>query len=553
MSLIIDSPWPRVQLPECSVWDLVWSNPNEISDDKPAVIDGNSGRTWTRKQLRETGQQVAWGYRNLLKLEPGAVICIFSPNSFYYHLLVLASQCAGCVLSGANASYTPSELQHQLSDSAASVILCHPQVLETALAATTAMGWTKQQQRQRIILAVQRDETGPAGDLHKCVSDLIVQGKSLEPHKISSPKTTVAYLGYSSGTSGKAKGVRTSVYNMTSVLSILGPLDVTPDDVHMAVLPLNHIYGLTKLLHWPVLMGTTVVIQPKFELQQFCALVERYKISCCMLVPPIALLLARDPAVDKYNMKSLRLIISGAAPMGKELSQELEKRWGSNVVQAYGLTETSPTTHYCPIRRNKSGSIGPLLPSMRARIVNPDSGKDQERNKPGELWLQGPNVMLGYLNRPEANAETLFEDEHGRWLKTGDIAVVDDEGFFYITDRLKELIKVKGFQVPPAELESVLLECPYVQDCAVIGIYHEDQATEFPRAYVVASAQHKDEKDLDRKIIDWVSGKVAAHKRLRGGVRFLNAIPKSPSGKLLRRELRVLAAKDGAPGVAAKL
>ncbi|KAK4056937.1 hypothetical protein OIO90_002187 [Microbotryomycetes sp. JL221] len=553
MSLVIDSPWPRVKLPETSVWDLVWSNPNKISDDKAQVIDGSSGRVWTRKQLREAGHQVAWGYRNRLKLEPGAVICIFSPNSFYYHLLVLASQCAGCVLSGANAAYTPSELQHQLSDSAAAVILCHPQVLETALAATSAMGWTREHQQQRIVLAVQKDETGPAGDIYKSISDLMVKGKSLQPHKIASPKTTVAYLGYSSGTSGKAKGVRTSVHNMTSVLSILGPIDVTSEDVHMAVLPLNHIYGLTKLLHWPVLTGCTVVIQSKFELNQFCALVERYKITCCMLVPPIALLLARDPVVNKYNMKSLRLIISGAAPMGKELSQELEKRWGSNVVQAYGLTETSPTTHYCPIRMNKSGSIGPLLPMMRARIVDPDSGKDQERNKPGELWLQGPNVMLGYLNRPEANAETLLEDDQGRWLKTGDIAVVDDEGFFYITDRLKELIKVKGFQVPPAELEAVLLECPFVNDVAVIGIYHEDQATEFPRAYVVPSPQHTNEKDLDKKIIEWVSGKVAAHKRLRGGVRFLEAIPKSPSGKLLRRELRVLAARDPAPGSSAKL
>ncbi|ORY92647.1 AMP binding protein [Leucosporidium creatinivorum] len=537
------SPWPAVDLPECSVWDLVWSNPNNVPDAKPAVIDGASGRVWTRSELKTAAQQVAYGYRNTLGLQPGQVVCLFSPNSFYYHLLVIATQCAGCVFSGANAAYTPKELEHQLGDSTAAVVLCHPSVLETALAATRALGWSKQKQREKIVLAVQRDETGPAGDIYKCLNDIMTKVMP-KPHHIANPKETVAFLGYSSGTSGKAKGVRTSAYNMTSVLSILKPLDITRDDVHLAVLPLNHIYGLTKLTVWPIVQGQTVVVMPKFELAGFCSLVERYKVSVILLVPPIALLLARDPIVDNYNMSSLKLVISGAAPLGPELERDLAKRLKTNVTQAYGLTESSPTTHYCPISSPSPGSIGPLLPMMKGRICDPETGEDVKEGEQGEMLLQGPNIMLGYLNRPEANAETLYEDKDGIWLKTGDIAWVDKRGFYYITDRLKELIKYKGLQIAPAELEGTLLDCPYVADAAVIGVWVEAQATELPRAYVVPSAEGKKQMDPAKAIREWVDGKVSNHKKLRGGVRLVESVPKSPSGKLLRRILREEAKRE---------
>ncbi|GAA5896926.1 hypothetical protein JCM8208_006114 [Rhodotorula glutinis] len=556
--MIYESPHPPVELPECSVWDKVWANPTGASDSKDAVIDGPTGRKLSRGELRSHAQRLAEGLRTTASLSQGDVLCVVSPNSLYYHMLVLASQCAGIVFSGANASYTPSELAHQLADSSAKLVLAHPQVLETVLAATKQLGWSTSEQQRRIVLAVRSDEAGPASKQHKTL-DYLLADKEMQPVKVPDPKNTVAYLGYSSGTSGKAKGVRTSAYNMTSVLSILAPVKTYEDDVQLAVLPLNHIYGLTKLVHWPVLWGNPVVVMPKFEIQALCTLVQRYRGTFLMLVPPIALQLARDPIVDKFDMSSLRIIISGAAPLGPELEQELATRLPkATVLQAYGLTESSPTTHMGIIP--KRGSIGPLLPQMRGRIVDPETNKDVKQGEVGEMLLAGPNIMLGYLNRPEATAETLVKDAEGTtWLKTGDIARVDEKGLFYITDRLKELIKVKGFQVPPAELEAVLLECPFVADCAVIGVWNDDQQTEYPRAYVVLSSKGKSESDPSATIQAWMKNKVAHYKQLKGGIKLVDSVPKSPSGKLLRRILReeakaeIEAAKKAAGGQRASL
>ncbi|BGP55422.1 hypothetical protein JCM8202_003750 [Rhodotorula sphaerocarpa] len=535
--MIYESPFEPVHLPECSVWDKVWSNPNKVSDDATAVIEGPTGRKLSRAQLRDYSQRLAHGLRNAAGLSPGDVICLFSPNSLYYHMTVIASQCAGVIFSGANAAYQPAELAHQLTDSSAKLVLVHPSVLETALAATEQMGWSESQQTTQIILALRNDEAGPPAKRFRTL-DYLISDQRMEPHPVKDVKNTVAYLGYSSGTSGRAKGVRTSCYNMTSVLSILEPLKTYEHDVQLAVLPLNHIYGLTKLVHWPILRGNPVVVMPKFELIQLCTLIERYRCTFLMLVPPIALQLARDPRVDKFDLSSMRIIISGAAPLGPELERELADRLTNcQVSQAYGLTESSPTTHVAMTPRR--GSIGPLLPMMQARIVDPETGKDAPRGETGEMLLAGPNIMLGYLNRPEANKETLVTDEKGTiWLRTGDIARVDEDGWFMITDRLKELIKVKGFQVPPAELEATLLECPYVADCAVIGIWNEDQATEYPRAYVVLTDAGKAERDAPAAINKWMEKKVAHYKQLRGGIKLVSSVPKSPSGKLLRRVLR---------------
>lgn len=337
----------------------------------------------------------------------------------------------------------------------------------------------------------------------------------------------------------------------------------------------------------------------KFELGGFCSLVEQYKVSVILLVPPIALLLARDPIVDKYNMSSLNLVISGAAPLGPELERDLAKRLNTNVTQAYGLTESSPTTHYCPISSPSPGSIGPLLPMMRGRICDPETGKDVKEGEQGEMLLQGPSESISSLqDRSRANFAALPPRRHyarlpqptrsqrrdavrgqGRGLAqdwrfvaplrlhffhhlclfppqsprprpslrsfgsathslpppSSDIAWVDKRGYYYITDRIKELIKYKGLQIAPAELEGTLLDCPFVADCAVIGVWVEEQATELPRAYVVVSVEGKKQGDPAKAIREWVDGKVSNHKKLRGGVRLVESVPKSPSGKLLRR------------------
>ncbi|GAA6012359.1 hypothetical protein JCM11491_007109 [Sporobolomyces phaffii] len=550
--MIFESPWPKVELPECSVWDKVWSNPRNKSDQDLAVIDGPSGRTLSRGQLRELAQRTAHGFRR--SLDPGAVVLLFSPNSIYYHMIVLATQCGGLVFSGANAAYIASEFAHQVDDSGAQLLLVHPSVLGVALAATKELGWSEQRQVEKIVLAVRKDEAGGANERFLTL-DSLIDDELEEPYRIPAPKTTVAYLGYSSGTSGKAKGVRTSVYNMTSVLSMLAPLDrdITDQDVSIAVLPLNHIYGLTKLLHWPVLVGTPVLVMPKYEIKQLCQLVERHKVSILMLVPPIALSLARDPVATRYDLSSLRLVISGAAPLGPELEKELANRLPKcDVIQAYGLTESSPTTHVALKPYNKRGSIGPNLPMLRSRIVDLESDKDLGPNESGELLLSAPSIMLGYHNKPDATAETLVTDADGDvWLRTGDIAHVDDDGLCFITDRKKELIKSKGFQVAPAELEATLLECPLVADCCVIGVYDDSQATELPRAYIVLSSVGKQDANYSDSIHRWFDARVAHYKRLKGGLRVVDSIPKSPSGKILRRLVRDEAKAEAARTAAA--
>lgn len=546
MSRIFESTWDPAPLhPKRGLFEYVWSNKNNVSDDKPAVIYAPTGEITTRKQLKDSCQRLAYGLRNRLGLKPGNVYCVFSPNSQHYQLMLLGGQCAGLVISPANAVYTGSELQHQVKDSGSQAVLCHPDLLPVVLEATAH--WPAKQRKERIVFACRRSEvSGNDAKLkgYKTLDDLI--GKEmLEPHVYSNPKEDLAYLCYSSGTTGLAKGVMTTVYNMTSVLAGLYCFMGDKDDIGFAFLPMSHIYGLTKLVHLPILEGQTIVVVPRWETETCLKAIQKYRATMMLLVPPVALILATDPVVDKYDLSSLKYLLSGAAPLGPELQGRLRKRLGCYVTQAYGMTESSPTSHYGPYDSPRPGSCGKLLPNVQGRIVDPVTMKDVENiGDEGEIWMKGPIIMKGYINRPDATRETLVEDG---WLRTGDVAKVDADGWFYITDRIKELIKYKGFQVPPAELEALLLEHPAVADSGVVGVHVEEQGTELPLAYVVLKdpTQAQSNPNLATEIQAWVAERIANHKRLRGGIRFLDVIPKSPSGKILRRILRDQAKKEG--------
>ncbi|KAH8923117.1 acetyl-CoA synthetase-like protein [Atractiella rhizophila] len=532
---------PKNDIPLTSVFEYIWSNPNNVPEDTVALVDSQD-KFLTRKELRENSQRLAYYLVHSLGLQAGDVACIFSPNSIHYHVMVYACQCAGIVVSAANAAYMVDELHHQLEDSGSKLLLAHPAVLEVAEQATRRLA-----SPPKILLASSRAESVSYAGRYLCLDETMGE-KLLPPHRVKDPKTSVAYLGYSSGTTGKAKGVMTTHYNMCSVISMLHTIAEGPEHVQMAFLPLNHIYGLSKLVHWPIREGMKVVIMPRFDLEGYCSLVQKHKITCTMLVPPVALLLAKDPRVSSYDLSSLKIIVSGAAPLGKEMEDTLSARLGGNcfVTQAYGLTETSPTTHYRTPEFAMPGSIGPLLPRLEARIVNPETLEDVAEEQEGEMWIRGPNVMLGYLNRPEQTKESIVQ---GGWLRTGDVAYVKNNCFF-ITDRIKELIKYKGFQVPPAELESLLLQHPAIADAGVIGVYNASEQTELPRAYVVRS---EGSKVAEKEIEDWVASKVSNPKRLRGGVRFVDFIPKSPSGKILRRVIKDWAKADEPKTAKAKL
>jgi len=294
------------------------------------------------------------------------------------------------------------------------------------------------------------------------------------------------------------------------------------------VLPFFHIYGLVVILNFGLRCGTTIVTLPRFEPESFLKALQDWRIELAHIVPPMAVALAKHPAVQNYDLRHLETMFSGAAPLGPSVTEAVEQRLSVVVKQGYGMTEASPVTHYSDFQGAvRPGTVGRLVPSTECRIVDVESGRDAGVGEPGEVWIRGPQVMLGYLNNIEATARTL--DSEG-WLHTGDIGTVDSDGYLTIVDRLKELIKVKGYQVAPAELEALLLKHPQIADAAVIPAAHEE-CGEVPKALVVARGNLTADE-----VIAFVHAQVAHYKRIHQ-VAFVDAIPKSASGKILRRVL----------------
>jgi acyl-CoA synthetase (AMP-forming)/AMP-acid ligase II len=288
-----------------------------------------------------------------------------------------------------------------------------------------------------------------------------------------------------------------------------------------------------------------VVSLPRFELEAFLRTIQDQKITRAFVAPPIVLALAKHPMVDQFDLSSLRSITSGAAPLDADLAQAAEDRLrkgatdGVTVAQGYGMTELSPVSHTTPDSTKlpagasevPKGSVGFAIPNTECRLVDPSSGQDAGPGESGELWVRGPQVMKGYLNNPEATADTLDADG---WLHTGDVAVIDENGCYTVVDRVKELIKYKGYQVAPAELEAVLLGHPDIADAAVIGIKDEASGEELPKAFVVRAPGAQ---IGEQEVMDFVAGKVAPHKKIRA-VEFIEQVPKSAAGKILRKDLK---------------
>jgi acyl-CoA synthetase (AMP-forming)/AMP-acid ligase II len=513
--LIHKGPQLGVEIPGTDVTSFVLERADERGD-KPALIDGPSGRRLTYAELARSVRRMAAGLAGR-GFGKGDVLAVYMPNVPEYAIAFHGATSAGGMCTTVNPLYTAQELAHQLEDSGACMLLTVPPFLETAHEAAESAG-------VRDVFVVGETE-GTAS-----FEELLGEEEGAPDVQID-PATDLAVLPYSSGTTGLPKGVMLTHQNLVANLcQIQSAMEVTEDDVLIGCLPFFHIYGMTVIMNQGLRHGATIVTMPRFDLEQFLALLEQYKVTRAYVVPPIALALAKHPAVDDHDVSSLQVIMSGAAPLGAELSQRVSERVGCFVMQGYGLTETSPVTHVIPNDpgRNKGGSIGPLLPNTECRLVDPESGEDVGLNEPGELWIRGPQVMSGYLNNAEATAATVDADG---WLHTGDIGVVDSDGYFQIVDRLKELIKYKGFQVPPAELEALLITHPEVSDVAVIGVADEE-AGELPKAFVVPAG---DDLDTDA-LMAWVGEQVAPQKRIRL-VEVTDEIPKSPSGKILRRVL----------------
>ena len=487
-------------------------------DDRELLVDGPSGRSYTGAEVVRSVRGVAAGLaeRGIAK---GDVVALYMPNLPEYALAFHGVCAAGAVNTTANPLYTARELTHQLHDAGARMLITVPPFLETASEAASEVGI---------------DEIYVVGEAEgaKPFTELIGDPDGA-PDVSFDPREDLAVLPYSSGTTGLPKGVMLTHHNLVANLcQVQGAVDAEPDDVLIAVLPFFHIYGQTVIMNLGLRTGSKIVTMPRFDLDQFLSLIAEHRVTRAYVVPPIAIALAKHPAVGEADLSSLRFILSGAAPLGAELADAVAERVGCPVMQGYGMTELSPVSHMVDPESSKGrgGQIGPAVADTESRVVDPETGEDAER---GELWVRGPQVMKGYLNNEEATSETIVADG---WLRTGDIAVVDDDGFFEIVDRLKELIKYKGFQVPPAELEAILVSHPSITDAAVIGI-PDDDCGELPKAFVVAGDDVSDDE-----IIEFVSGQVSPQKRVRLLER-VDEIPKSASGKILRR---VLAEREGA-------
>jgi acyl-CoA synthetase (AMP-forming)/AMP-acid ligase II len=486
--LIYRSPEPDIEIPDVTLSAHVVGGA-AARGDHPAFIDGASGEVTTYAELGAQVDAVA-ALLQAKGIVKGSVVGLVGPNSAEWAIAYHGILRAGAIVTPMNPLLTPDEIERQVRDSGAGLVIDDAEGL------------------------VSKAESGA------------------NPTETEVDPEDLAVLPYSSGTTGLMKGVMLTHRNLVAnIEQAWNSMPLGEDDTLVGLLPYFHIYGQTVVLNMGLAKGSTIVNMARFDLDQLLDIVERYEVTWLHVAPPVILALATAPQVEGHDFSKLKLVISGAAPLDGELSGRAEARIGAPIRQGYGMTEVSPVSHKSRLARVEEtppGSVGALIPNTEARLVDAETGEDVPQGEEGEIWIRGPQVMRGYLNNPAATSETLTGDG---WLRTGDIGRIDENGFFYIVDRLKELIKYKGYQVPPAELEAVLVSHPRVKDAGVIGVPNED-GEEVPKACVVTD----DELDPE-ELIAYIAERVAPYKRVRE-VEFVEEVPKSASGKILRRLLR---------------
>ena len=496
---------------------------------KTALIDTSCNRRFT---FAEYGSLVESLARGLISagLAPGEVVAIFLPNSWEFAITYHAATLAGGIPTLLNPSYREREIRYQLDNSGAAFLITDSPLLENVkLAGLPGL---------RRVFTTRSFTTQVQSACCEDFASLLRPMSAKFPNAIQNSRETIAALPYSSGTTGLPKGVMLSHYNLVAnVYQVLGPnaARLTPDDVMLCFLPLYHIYGLTVALTLSLALGSTLVLMPRFDVQKLCALLIQEGVTMMPMVPPAinALCQAAEAGIFPRNHR-LRWIKSGAAPLAPELARRLADLTGIIVNQGYGMTEASPVTHVgyiAPPEMNRPASIGQPLALTDCRILDLD-GNEAAPGEAGELVMRGPQIMLGYWRDPQATAAVLRDG----WYFSGDIVRCDADGFYYVLDRSKEMIKYKGFPVAPAEVESLLLEHPAVRDCGVVAKPDLD-AGEIPCAFVVLRESFIPSDALAKELCDFVADRLSRHKQPRE-VHFVDVVPRTPSGKILRRELR---------------
>ncbi|MFF1461447.1 4-coumarate--CoA ligase family protein [Streptomyces sp. NPDC058330] len=520
--MVFHSEYADVPALDTPIHDAVLGQATERFGDTVALIDGTDGMSVTYAQLDTFHRRIA-AHLAEAGLRKGDVLALHSPNTIAYPAVFYGATRAGAAVTTVHPLATAEEFAKQLTDSAARWIVTVSLFLDTARQAAELAGGV-----ERIFVCDQAEG-------HTSVLDML-GSTAPEPRITFDPAEDVAALPYSSGTTGTPKGVMLTHRSIGTNLEQLRPfIPLEPGDTILAVLPFFHIYGLTALMNVPLRCGATVVVLPRFDLEQFLRAVQEHRVSGLYVAPPIVLALAKHPAVGAYDLSSLRYVVSAAAPLDADLAAACSARLGLPPVrQAYGMTELSPGTHVVPLDAENPppGAVGKLLPGTEMRIVSlTDPGTDLGTGADGEILIRGPQVMKGYLGRPDATAAMIDPDG---WLHTGDVGRVDEDGWLYVVDRVKELIKYKGYQVAPADLEALLLTHDAIADAAVIGV-RDDDGNEVPKAYVV---RRQDAEDLTADaVMAYVAERAAPYKKVRQ-VEFIDSVPRAVSGKILRRELR---------------
>jgi len=507
--MVFNSPWPSLEpyVPQ-SVPEIIEATVRRIPN-KPALMTAE-GTAYSFGDFWAAANGMARSLQDR-GIEKGDMVGLYAPNSVEYAVALHGALIAGATVTTLNPLYREREVEHQLDDSGAKVVFTLAPLMPIVEGARKHLPALK---------AVHELEGA---------WEMAASAGGAPKHVAIDPLKDIAVLPYSSGTTGLPKGVMLSHQNLTANIRQTMGLGMTGEDaVVLDFLPFYHIYGMMVLLNCGLAAGATQIILPRFDPEAAMSLIQEHRVTDLYCVPPVVLALINQPRLAEFDMTSLRFLMSGAAPLPAEVGRQAAEKLHCVVMQGYGMTESSPITNVNPLASPRDGTVGPAVADTLEKIVSLDTGEELAPGEIGELLVFGPQVMQGYWNNPDATRETMTPDG---WLRTGDIASADTDGYIRIHDRKKEMIKYKGYQVAPAELESLLMEHPGVRDAAVIP-KADAEAGEVPKAFIVPR-----DADLDLSaVLAFVAEKVAPYKKIRD-IEVVESIPKNPSGKILRRQL----------------
>ncbi|KAJ2500980.1 hypothetical protein GGH96_002297 [Coemansia sp. RSA 1972] len=556
--MIFESKLPRISVPNVNLVQFVLDEcKSRTQATDPVFVDSESNECITVEQLEVLVHGLANGLRKC-GINEGDVVATVAGNSIYYPFVAYGIIAAGkwAVCTPANPSYTPRELAHQLANAQCKAIVVGDGMLDVVMQALDLLECPIEH-----VWALDESRTNGPTSIFRMLTD---SAPAFAPTHADS----AAYLCYSSGTTGKPKGVILTHSNMIAnamqinglkqldigtrsnmianamqmngqingQINAIKQLDIGTHvrETYLGLAPFCHAYGLSYVLHSSVSLGGRIIVMRTYSFPLFLQAIHAHRITFGYVVPPIVCALSKDARVADYDLSSMHTVLSGGAALSPTLIETAEERLGVRVIQGYGMSEMSPAVTMLSTVHKNAASVGILLPSCQAKVVDGE-GRALGPNAHGELCFRGPNVMPAYYNNPLATRDIF--DSAG-FLHTGDIGYVDAAGFFYISDRKKEIIKYKGFQIAPSELESLLAEHPDIYDAAVMPVYDSSQATEIPRAYFVLKHRGASDQDRAQRIVEWLHERVAKYKRLRGGFVLIDHIPRSPAGKIIRASLK---------------